>query len=366
MRLTIEKNRLLDTVAVVSKGMATRSTMPILAGIHIDAASDGVVFQATDMEISVRHITEALIEQQGAVVVPGKLMTEIVKSLPEAAVTLESGEGSLRISCMDALFSVTTMDPVDFPSFPQIITSRSVLLPSKVMSALIRKVAKAVSKDESRAVLTGILFRVEGRTVQMVATDSYRLAIAKAEVEEELSDPFELIVPGTVFDEVSRLVAEDNITIGEAENQIVFQFGPTTFISRKIEGSYPNFEQIVPAEKSMSATVETELLRGAVKRVSILAQDHIPIKLAFDSVAQSITITANKLDVGDAREAVLAQIEGDELEIGFNHQYFLDGLNAVESDEVLFEAQNAMKPGILKAVGGEYFFYLTMPVRLER
>jgi DNA polymerase-3 subunit beta len=231
---------------------------------------------------------------------------------------------------------------------------------------MIKKVVKAVSKDESRMVLTGVLIKMDRESLQFVATDSYRLAISKVKLDTPIEETIELIAPGDVLDEIRRLItAQSDITISDSENQIIFAFGETTFITRKIEGSYPNYEAIIPTEKNMTAVIETASLLNAVRRASITAQLHTPLRFSFDPDAQLISVSSKTQDVASAYEQVIAQIDGAPLEIGFNHQYIIDGLSAVDTEELYFEAQAPLKPGILKTVGEEYFFYLTMPVRID-
>jgi DNA polymerase-3 subunit beta len=368
MRLTIEKGQLIQSLGIISKGMSSRSTLPILSGIHLETEGGSLVFRTTDLEISIQHSVPVLVEREGATVVPGKLFTDIVKSFPEAAVVLDLNDEDLTVSCMDSVFNVHTLNPMDFPLFPQIEAKPTGTIPSDIFSSMIRKVVKAVSKDESRAILTGILVKLEGSTLQLVATDSYRLAIAKNRLEKtsDIKGEIDLIVPGDVLDEIRRLIAtQKEVTISDSENQIVFTFGDTIFITRKIEGSYPNYEAIIPTENTISAVLETARLLDAVKRVSITAQSHTPIRFTFDINTQSIEVSSKTQDVASAHDMLEAQIEGADLEIGFNHQYIIDGLTAIDTNEVLFEAQTSLKPGILKAVGEDYFFYLTMPVRID-
>jgi DNA polymerase-3 subunit beta len=185
-------------------------------------------------------------------------------------------------------------------------------------------------------------------------------------LKEPLEEAINLIVPGDILDEIRRLVVnQETITIGDSENQVIFTFGDTTFITRKIEGSYPNYEAIIPNEKTITAIVETTPLLEAVRRVSITAQTHTPIRFNLDPALQLINVSSKTQDIAKGQEKVVAQLEGEGLDIGFNHQYIIDGLNAVDTEEVLFEAQTSLKPGILKTVGDEYFFYLTMPVRID-
>jgi DNA polymerase-3 subunit beta len=366
MKVIIEKGQLQQSLTMVSKGMSSRSTLPILSGIHIETQGGSLIFRTTDLEVSIQHSVPALIEQEGSSVVPGKLFADIIKSLPEAAVTLTQTNDELTVSCLDSVFSIHTLNPADFPLFPQIDSKLAASIPSNIFSSMVKKVVKAVSRDESRAILTGVLIKVEGDTLQMVATDSYRLAVSKNKLAEPIQENVNLIVPGDILDEIRRLSTnQESITISDSENQIVFVFGDTKFITRKIEGSYPNYEAIIPNEKNISAVIETSLLLEAVKRVSITAQSHTPIRFTLDPAGQIIDVSSKTQDVASAHEKVVAQIDGAALEIGFNHQYIIDGLNAIDTEEVVFEAQTPLKPGILKTISDEYFFYLTMPVRVD-
>jgi DNA polymerase-3 subunit beta len=371
MKLTLEKERLVYSIKMVSKAMGSNSTIPVLNGIHINAVTDGVMFETSDLDISIRHIEEALIEEQGALVVPGRLFNDIIGSLPNAAVTLEKKGERVAISCDGIHFDITILNAQDFPRFPQIISDRSLTLPVTQLSLMVQKVGKAVSKDVSRAVLTGINFEVKDSEIRLAATDSYRLAITKSIIkkEDDSSDlqDIAMILPGSVLYEVCNIAAgEEKIQIGESENQVIFQFGSTTFISRKIEGNYPNFEQIIPAQKNVSMVVEAELLYTAVRRVSVVAKNASPIRFVLHTDTQQLEISAQTPDVGEATENIPAQIDGEGIEIGFNHQYILDGLSVAGKGELLFEAQTAIKPGIFKSIISEEYFYLTMPVRLER
>jgi DNA polymerase-3 subunit beta len=366
MRLTVEKTQLLQSLTMVSKGMSSRSTIPILSGIHLETQGGSLVFRTTDLEVSIQHSVPVLVEREGATVVPGKLFSDIIKSFPEAAITLDQNGDNLIASCMDSTFELHTLNPADFPLFPQFDSKVAGTIPSTIFSSMVKKVVKAVSRDESRVILTGVLIKMENENLQLVATDSYRLAISKMRLDTSIEGSIELIVPGDVIDEIRRLVTNHkDVTISDSENQIIFSFGDTIFITRKIEGSYPHYEAIIPTEKNTTAIIETSLILDAVKRVAITAQSHTPIRFAFDPDAQLVTISSKTQDVASAQERVVAQIEGELLEIGFNHQYIIDGLSSIDTDEVYFEAQSMLKPGILKTIGEEYFFYLTMPVRIE-
>lgn len=365
MRLSIARSGLLEALSVVSKGMSARSTLPILSGIHLSALDGALEMQATDLEVSVRHSAPCLVENEGVAVVPGKLLTDIVRSLPEAAVTLEIESELMSVRCQQSSFSVKTLNPADFPKFPEIRSEEAVSLPAAVLASMAKKVAKAVSRDETRAILTGILFIKEGSSLRMVATDSYRLAIAEKMVEGADESNLEIVVPGRALEEASRLaVSTDRVDISASDNQVVFSFGETVFVTRKIEGTFPNYKQLIPKETETTVTVPTEELAAAVKRVSLLAMHNTPLKLSVHVEDQTLSLAATTQDVGDASEDLMTKVEGKDVEIAFNHAFLLDGIASIQEETVDIEVQSSLKPGLLKSRGEEPFTYLLMPVRL--
>jgi DNA polymerase III subunit beta len=367
MKLTVARGELVEALTVVSRGLSSRSTLPILSGILVSASSDGeVTLQATDLEVSVRRsLPFVSVEREGAIVVPGKLLTDIVRSLPEAAVTLSLEGESLSVSCMQSSFAVRTLPADDFPKFPDVEAEKSISLPSSRITEIVRHVAKAVSRDETRPVLTGILLTVEGQTVRMVSTDSYRLAVKEALVEEGSLEDIQVVVPGKVMDEVARLAPDaEDITLGVSENQAIFAFGTTEFVARRIEGTFPNYRQLIPKETETTVDVPREEALAAVKRVSLLAQHNTPLRLSVNTEDQTLSLSATTHDVGDASEDLMAKVEGSDVEIAFNHTFLLDGLLAAEGDSVRISIVSPLKPGVITSSGDEGFLYLLMPVRL--
>lgn len=365
MRLSIARSALMDALSVVSKGMSSRSTLPILSGIYLSAANGTLTFQSTDLEVSVRHTCPALIEEEGVTVVPGKLLSDIVRSLPEAAVTLETDKELLAVRCQQSSFTMRTLNPADFPRFPELAISKSVSLPADTMAAMVRRVAKAVSRDETRAILTGVLLVIEGPSIKMVATDSYRLAVIDRLLDEPVGEDIEAVIPGRALDEATKLASSgETVRLGVSENQIVFEFGETTFVTRRVEGTFPNYKQLVPAESVVSVVVPVEDFQAAVKRVSLLALHNTPLRVSVNTEDQTLSLSATTQDVGDASEDLMVKAEGGDVEIAFNHAFLMDGLVSVPGENVRLEVQTALKPGLLRATGEEEFLYLLMPVRL--
>lgn len=365
MKISIARGELLDALSTVSKGLSSRTTLPILSGIHVATHGDSVVFQSTDLEVSIKTSCKAKVDQPGQSVVPGKLLTDIVRSLPEAAVVIDTGTaGTAFVQCGQSSFSLKTLSPEDYPKFPDVSASGTITLPSELFSRVVQQVSKAVSRDETRPILTGILVVVEPGTLRMVATDSYRLCIREIPVEG-LTGEAELVVPGKAMEDVSRLIAgSENLSFGAAENQVVFTFGNTTFVSRRIEGSFPNYRQLLPKEHTTRAVVDRGELLDAVKRVSLMAQQSTPLRVKISAAEHTLTLSAATQDVGDASEDLQVTPEGEDVEIAFNHTYLLDGVSVADGDTIALEVTSPLKPGVLKPAEGDGFTYLLMPVRL--
>jgi len=227
MKFTVSQSALMQALSVVAKGMASNSTLPVLSGIYIKAEEGVLEFQTTNLDISIRHRIAADVEEPGATVASGKILTNIVKTLPDAAVMFEGGERVLTIQCDKSSFRLNTLDPADFPEFPEYDLDRTVELPSDLLSEMVGKVYKVTSKDTSRPILSGVLLTVEDNTIRLVATDSYRLAVCDSNVEtSSIQEAFETIVPGNTFHDVLSLPSmTERITIGTTNSQVVFAFG---------------------------------------------------------------------------------------------------------------------------------------------
>ena len=364
MKLSVARSELLDALSVAGKGMSARSTLPILSGILVSADGGELQLQSTDLEVSIRRTCPALVEDKGQIVVPGRLLTEIVRNMPEAAVTLETEGDTVHVRCQHSAFTMKTLNAGDFPKFPEVVVDKTISLPASVMSSVVRQVSRSVSRDETRATLTGVLVVVEGPSLRMVSTDSYRLAVSEVVLEQSVSEPIEVVVPGKALDEVTRLASDSqDIKIGLSENQIVFDFGNTTFITRRIEGNFPNYKQIIPKDSGTHVEISGEELAAAVKRVSLMALHNSPVKLAVNVADQTLTLSAATQDVGDASEDLMVKTEGEDVSIAFNHSFLMDGLNSAGSETVKIEIKDHEKPGLIKSVSEEGFLYVLMPVR---
>lgn len=365
MRFSINKVELQNAISVVLKGVSTRSTLPVLSGILITAERDRINLQTTDLEVSIQYSAPALVEEEGRSVVPGKLFSEIVKNLPDAAVHVRVEEEQAFITCDTSSFSIKALNPDDFPGFPAVDVQQRIDIPFSQFASMVKRVSRVVSRDESRPILTGVLVTLESGLLRMVATDSYRLAVTEATLNSA-ADDFQAVISGSFLSEIASLPkTEANISLALAENQIVVTCQDTVFINRRIEGNFPNYKQLLPDTYVTRATVDVDHLVAGVKRASLMGPSSSPVRFDLNVASQTTQISAASQDIGSAQETLACEIEGEDIEIAFNYAYVLEGLAAVGSDEVYLEVQSSMKPGIFRAPAPENYLYLIMPVRLS-
>lgn len=363
MKFSINKTELQNAISIVLKGASTRSALPVLSGILIDAHPGGLTLQATDLEFSIQYDVAALVEEEGKTVVPGRLFNDIIKSLADAAVSILQGEGEVHISCDTSFFSVKTMNPEDFPAFPQVVPEQTIEIPFPQFADMVHSVSRSVSRDESRAILTGILITVEDGRLRMVATDSYRLALAEAEIDETAD--FEAVISGSFLQEIAALPkTEEPVKISLAENQIVVTCAQTIFVNRRIEGTYPNYKQLLPDSFTSRAEVSLAELTASVKRVSLLTSTNSPLRMDLNIASQTLQIDAISADVGSAQEILQCAIQGEDVQIAFNSAYVSDGLSSFTGETAYFDVQSSTRPGILRTTEDDSFLYLIMPVKL--
>lgn len=367
MKFTVSQSALARAVAVVSKGLGSQSTLPILGGIYVKASAGSIEFQTTNVTISVRHAIPANVEEEGATVVSGKILTNVVKNLPDAAVSFDDEGGVVNIACQKTHFRLNTLSAADFPEFPEVDMEQTVELPSALLSNMVDKVYKVTSKDTSRPILAGVLLTVQDNTIRLVATDSYRLAVCDTSTETSSTDSaFEAIVPGATFHEVLSLPSmTDRVTLGLSASQIVFSFGSTTYVSRRIEGNFPNFRQLLPSNCATTVHIEAQALAQALRRVAVIATSNPSVRFDIDADGGILKLSASSPDQGESTELIDVEVEGTAMSIALNYHYVLDCVAAAAQDkEVCFELLSSMQPAVFKSYAAINYLYLLMPVRM--
>ena len=366
MKIVASRDELARALGVVGRAVSARISVQILAGILLRAGEGRLTVAATDMEMSLRASLDADIEGEGSVVVPGRLLVDIVRLLPpgEVVLTHEADAATLELTCGSGSYRLNTYRADDFPRLPELEPSTLVSVSREALLDTIAKVARAASRDESRPVLTGILVRLEGAGIVMAATDSYRLAVKETALEQEIGRDFEAIVPAKALGELVRIgqgASADEIGIGVQENQVVFDIEGIVLTARRIDGQFPNFRQLRPESFEAEINVPREELLDAVRRVSVMAQRNAPLRLRFEE--GGLTIQAQSQDVGEATESLAIPYNGDVLEIGFNPDFLREGLESVDEDQVRLRLITPLRPGLISGAG-EDSWYLIMPIRL--
>jgi DNA polymerase-3 subunit beta len=362
LKIACSREELAQKLAVVSRGVSTRTAVQILGGILIRADGNNVQLAATDMELSLRTPLDATVGGSGSAVVPGRLLADLARLLPAGDVEIEyrEGENVLEVRCGPAEYRLNTYAAEDFPRLPDTTSAGTHTLDAGSFLSTVASVGRAVSRDEARPVLTGILVRFGDGKLVMAATDSYRLSYKETPIEGAIPE-LEAIVPARALEEVRRLASGGTIELGVQENQVLFGVDETWLTTRRIEGQFPKFDELRPKEFTHEVVLPREELLEVVRRTSVMAHRNSPLRLRFSE--GEVTVWTQTQDVGEARESLPIRFDGDPLEIGFNADFLRDGIESAEGDQVRLRLIDPLRPGLIQGPGDD-FWYLIMPIRL--
>ncbi|HYO61829.1 MAG TPA: DNA polymerase III subunit beta [Actinomycetota bacterium] len=379
MKFRCERDDLLEAVQFASRAISNRATLPVLSGLRIDATEGGVVtVAATDLELTMETSFQAGVDEPGKTIVPGRLFGEMSRSLSSGQVTVGGGEGEVEIGSGRGNFRVKSLAPDDYPALP--IEGREdagegviVEIDGNLLATALSQVVRSASGDESRQVLTGVLWELESGSLTLAATDSYRLGVRSLKVDGGPAELRKVILPARALHELARALQGGGTTVKATvkENLVAFAIpaagegsggGESVIGSRFIEGEFPNYRQLIPQGYPNSLTVEREALLEVTKRVGLLAQNNLPVKLQLGA---ELEVSAHTPDVGEGQEVIDAEYQGEPLVIAFNPQFLYDGASAIGSERIVVEVSDGLKPAILHGESDEAFTYLLMPVRLS-
>jgi len=363
LRITVPKDELVSALGVVSRAVSTRTSVQILSGILIEAQAGELRLAATDMELSLRATAAAQTEGDGSIVLPGKTLTDIAKLLPGDEVVIEHkpAESVVHITAGSAEYTLHTYNPEDFPRLPELDAAPTFAVDRESLLETIHRVARAASRDESRPVLTGILVSFTGGKIVMAATDSYRLAVKETELTGSAPE-LEAIVPSRALQELARVATSgDTVEVGVHENQVLFALDGVWLTTRRIDGQFPNYRQLLPEAFEHELTLPRVELLDVVRRASVMIQRATPLQLRF--AEGELTVIARTHDVGESKESMPVGFTGDTLEIGFNADFLRDGLESMDGDDVRFKLISPLRPAVIQGEGDD-FTYLVMPIRL--
>jgi DNA polymerase III subunit beta len=333
------------------------------------AVSDsGAELLATDTEVGLRVPLSADVIRPGQALLPARLLLDVVRALPAEASSLElrPAEQDVELLCGGAIFHLRTLRTEDFPTLPSAAEESRMTLPADAFVQTIERVARSASHDETRPVLTGILISASDRELRMVATDSYRLSVKRTTLEVPLQGSLEANVPARALQELTRVAQQyqcTELTLGLGQNQVIFELGGAILSSRLIDGQFPNYRQLIPESADHELTLSAPELTGVVRRISLLAQKNAPLRLAFSE--GELTVSAQTPDVGEASETIPVPFHGEPFEIGFNPEFLRDGVESIDTEELVMKLISPLRPGLIESPAAGDFVYLVMPIRLN-
>ncbi len=365
MRFACDRTTLVEKLSILARGVSTRSALPVLSGILLQARDGRLELYSTDMELSIKASIATNIETEGEAVVPARLFTDVVKNMAADDVRVEAGDGVVKIFGGKAQFSLNSWVASDFPPTSSFDMSDAFSVGVAPFVETLDKVGRAASRDETRPILTGVLVTIGAGKLKMVATDSYRLSVKETPLEGGPSDEIQAIVPVKALSEVQRLGAgldDGQMQLLITENQALFAVGDVWIATRLIDGQFPNYRQLLPESFDHAVGLDRAELLAVTRRVSLLAQKNAPLRLQFSE--GKLTIRAVTQDVGQAEEELDAPFSGEPFEIGFNPLFLIDGLEGVTGDTATLKFINPLRPGLVTGAD-ESFVYLIMPIRLS-
>lgn len=368
MRFTIARERLQEALTNVASAVPSKTTLPVLANILVEATERGIRFSGTDLDVAVSVDVPAEVESPGALTLPAKRLGEIARELPPAPVKIAAvGEQRATLECGRTRFKLLGLPRDEYPAFPPVDFSEPWRVKAGALHDLISRTAFAVSTEESRPILNGVLWQVQPKQMRMVATNGHRLALSEMPVESAEGATADFIVPPRALEQVRRVFPPDEeIEIGRGENHLAFRSPLASVATRLIEGPYPNYDQVIPKDNDRVAIIERAPIVAALRRMAVVASDQTHrVKLSFSSALLRFTVQTP--DVGEGQDEIAIQYTGDPLDIGFNSTYLLEILRFMPSEEVKFTFKTAERAATVepeKWSGPGRYFCLVMPLRL--
>lgn len=370
MKFICEKENLLLGLNAVSRTSVGRTTTPILEGILLTLKNNQLIMTTNDLEIGMEYTLDNCDAiEEGSTVVECRMFGEIIRKLPNSSITISVNDKKLLvIECEGSIYKLSTMNAEEFPVLPNVNIEKSVHISQRMLKDMIKKTIFAVSAEENRPIFTGCLFEIKNNNMCVVAVDGFRLALRK--IIMTYDGNFSAIVPGKYLNEIIKNLQDNDeiIDIGIAKNQALFELKNCKIVTRLLEGEFLNYNNVIPEDRETRIKVNKSALQGAVERASIFSitasekEKKYPIKMFVSLGSVIISCTSQ---VGDAKEEVIVETEGKELEIGFNPKYLLDALKVIEDEEIYMDFGTNISPCVIRPIADDKFTYMVLPVRLK-
>lgn len=364
MKIKCTKSDLLTGVNVVQRAVSSKSTLPILQGIKLRAENNKLFFEATDLEIGIRSSFDVEIIEEGIIVLPSRLFSEIVRKLPDCEVTLESTNKITNINYFGSSFTINGYDPEEFPEIGDIPADDEINLPADIFKNMIKQTVFACATEESRPVFTGILLHLEEENLALVGTDTHRLALATAKILGN-EQKFKGIIPAKSMQEIYRLLQDDDsLKIYCSKSRVFFSFGSVQIQARLIEGQFPNYRQVIPQKCNTKLLINTRNFMDMVERASLLSKDNLIKTGSVRINIESSVLKINQFsEAGKISEEMTISQEGEDVSISFNAKYILDVLKIINSENIVMETSGSVNPCIFRPENNDDYLCLVLPLR---
>ena len=366
MRFYIDTTELNAGISTVIKAMSSRSnSMTILEGIYIAAYEGSILLKCSDLSLQIETILPATVEEEGAIVLPGRIFSEMAKKLPGDSVYISNEENTVTIKSGRAQTTLQASSAMDYPDMPEVGAQFSVKIKQRTLKDMIKQSIFATAQDDTKPILTGVLMELNANELTMVALDGYRLAMRRERLDGEYGER-SVVVPGKSLSEIRRILNdgdEDMVTLTFSKTHVSLDMGYTTVISRLLDGEFIRYKQILPEDHATRASINRQELLDAIERASLMAREGKNNLIKFSFKDEIVVLTANN-DLGRIQEEIPITNTGNELDIAFNSKYFSDVLKCLEDDELFLDMNNNISPCVVRPMQGDEFFYLILPVRL--
>lgn len=369
MNFSCEKALLNTAVATSARAVASKSSIPALEGILLEARNSKITLTGYNLETGIRTFLDANVQEEGSLVLSARLFGDIVRNLPDDQINISTNGLSIHITCGPSDYHILGTDPQEFPELPSVDDGYALFIHQNKLKNMISQTIFAVSDNESRPIHTGALFEAEDNNLTMVTVDGYRLALRREPLDHTAGgNGFSFVVPGSALKEVERICtdSEEIVEVTQGKSHVLFQLGSTLLIARRLEGEFLNYKQTIPRNNPIQITVDKRILQTSVDRVALIINDKLksPLRCTFGDGILNIT---SKTAVGNAYDACSIDGNGKNLEIGFNHRYLQEALRAVPADQIAIELNTPTSPCLILPNEGEEdrFLYMVLPVRLK-
>lgn len=368
MKFTCTQQTLSKALNIVSKAVSSRTTIPILKGILIEAKTDGTIrLAASDLDLSIEKIIEADVEKEGSIVVSAKLFGDIIRKLPNSNIIIEVKDGNVvYINSLSSEFNIVGISPEEFPSFGEAEEdSETIIFDKEIFKEMIRKTSFAASIDETKGIITGVLIEVEEESTNMVALDGFRVAIKREDVKNDNKN--KVVISAKIINELGKIISdvddEGNLKLIVGKKKAAAVLPGTKVVMRLLEGEYLRYRDIIPKESKIKITINRADFLNGIERASLLAKEgknnRVRLKLEDNTL-----IISSRSEEGNLREEVAIVKEGDDLEIGFNSKYISDVIKSIDDEDIRIEFNSNVNPCIIRPLEGKSYEYLILPLRL--